>query len=117
MSISLPQVASPLSELQPGTMAIVDSLDMEAADAALLRAMGLGCSCHVKLCRAGHPCIVAVLTEMAGAQETCESAQDSRAAGFSCCSSRIGLAQELAKRVMVRLVDSTGQSAPSTSGQ
>ncbi len=117
MSISLPQVASPLSELLPGSMAIVDSLDMEAADAALLRAMGLGCSCHIKLCRAGHPCIVAVLTQMTGPQDPSQTVHESRAAGFSCCSSRIGLAQELAKRVMVRLVDSTGQSAPSTSGQ
>jgi len=107
--------AVPLSQFPVGTVAVVDALNMDAPDAALLRAMGLGCSCHLKLCRVGHPCIVAVLTEVTGyagidgagislteqsmAQGT---AQSSRSPAFACCASRIGLSHELAARVMVR---------------
>lgn len=109
--------AVPLSQFPVGTVAVVDALNMDAPDAALLRAMGLGCSCHLKLCRVGHPCIVAVLTEVTG-QVAVDGAsislteqfmaRDTAGAGrspaFACCASRIGLSGELAARVMVRPV-------------
>ena len=111
--------AVPLSQFPVGAVAIVDALNMDAPDAALLRAMGLGCSCHLKLCRVGHPCIVAVLTELSnnvsaapagsGCSETITEQQlltgstgAPRSPAFACCASRIGLSAELAARVMVR---------------
>ena len=111
--------AVPLSQFPVGTVAVVDALNMDAPDAALLRAMGLGCSCHLKLCRSGHPCIVAVLTELSSdtsataagvnRDETITEQQllsctnaGQRSPAFACCSSRIGLSAELAARVMVR---------------
>ena len=56
--------------------------DLAEADAALLGAMGLCCDAKVRLCRAGEPCIVAVMT---GGRASC----------------RIGLARPLAERIQV----------------
>lgn len=96
-----------LSSLAPGELAVVDRLDIEPQDAALLRAMGLCASCCVRMCRGGQPCIVAILTELGEPAGECQGGQSSdsgseRSAGFACCASRIGLAQELASRIVVR---------------
>ncbi len=53
-----------------------------ARDAAYLGAMGLCCNAKVRLCRAGEPCIVAIVS----------------GTGASC---RIGLARPLADRIIV----------------
>jgi hypothetical protein len=80
-SLSTPPSIS-LSQLRPGQAGRVRAADLGEADAALLGAMGLCCDAHVRLCRAGEPCIVAVLT---GGRASC----------------RIGLARPLAERIHV----------------
>ena len=97
-----------LTDLAPGSLAIVDSLQLDASDAALLRAMGVSVESHIKLCRAGHPCILAVVTEIdlldgvPADSSNVSACQCQRAQGFACCSSRIGLARELAEKIVVR---------------
>lgn len=106
-----------LTDLAPGSLAIVDSLQLDASDAALLRAMGVSVESHIKLCRAGHPCILAVVTEIdllgsAPLDGSTESAcHCQRAQGFACCSSRIGLARELAEKIVVRPLTLSALSA------
>ena len=56
-----------------------------AGDGAILRAMGLTAGAVVRVCRVGEPTIVAVMCHR----------------GCHCASGRIGLARELAGRVMV----------------
>jgi Fe2+ transport system protein FeoA len=73
-----------LTQLRPGQSAIVNSARLSQGDAALLGAMGLGCNSRVRLCRAGEPCIVAVMT-----------------GGHASC--RIGLARPLADQIMVEV--------------
>ena len=79
--------ATPLSKLKPGQTAIVRGGTLDSSDAAYLRAMGVRPAALVRVCRLGHPCIIEVLS---GGRECC---------GMSSC--RIGLAKELAERVMV----------------
>lgn len=79
--------ATPLSKLKPGQTAIVRGGTLDASDAAYLRAMGVRPAALVRVCRLGHPCIIEVLS---GGRECC---------GMGSC--RIGLAKELAQRVMV----------------
>jgi Fe2+ transport system protein FeoA len=71
-----------LNQLRPGEAGVVRSAPMGADDAAMLAAMGLCCNAKVRLCRAGEPCIVAVM-------------------GGSGAGCRIGLARPLADRIMV----------------
>lgn len=79
-----PQRLISLMQLRRGQSAIVCDAQMSKSDAALLGAMGLACRSRVRLCRAGEPCIVAVMT---GGRATC----------------RIGLARPLAERIMVEV--------------
>ena len=71
-----------LNQLAPGESGVVRSTEINSADAAMLGAMGLCCNATVRLCRAGEPCIVAVV--------------GGRGAGC-----RIGLARPLADRILV----------------
>lgn len=71
-----------LSDLAVGDRARVAVEELDAEDAALLRAMGLRTDCNLRVARTGQPCIVDV---------------GSRAA----CPCRIGLAKDLAQRVWV----------------
>ena len=73
-----------LSQLRPGQSGTVRAANLAEADAALLGAMGLCCDAHVRLCRAGEPCIVAVMT---GGRASC----------------RIGLARPLAEQIHIDL--------------
>jgi hypothetical protein len=82
-----PRQPIPLMQLRPGQagmVGVVCEARLEECDAALLRAMGLGCGSRVRLCRAGEPCIVAVIT---GGRASC----------------RIGLARPLAEQIMVEV--------------
>lgn len=74
----------PLHDLRPGQQGTVQSSRLDEDDSAMLRAMGLRASAKVMLCSKGRPCIVSVL-----------------GAHGMCC--RIGLAADLAKRVMVQI--------------
>lgn len=76
--------AVPLTQLQPGQHAVVRCASLPAGDAALLGAMGLRCEARVRLCRAGEPCIVAVLT-----------------GGLASC--RIGLSRAVAECIVVEV--------------
>jgi Fe2+ transport system protein FeoA len=82
-------VARPLCDLRPGEVGRVVEKRLDEADRAVLRAMGLRQDATVRLCRAGEPCIVAV---MSGSAEGCTQP--------GC---RIGLARPLAERVFVRV--------------
>lgn len=75
----------PLSQLRDGDCGTVCECELQGYDGALLRAMGLCPNARVRLCRGGRRIIVAVGT--AGGAEHGES--------------RIGLARELADRIMV----------------
>lgn len=76
-----------LSQLRRGQAGVVRSADLAAPDASMLGAMGLHCNATVRLCRAGEPCIVAVVS---GGRQSC----------------RIGLARPLAERIMVDVTES-----------
>lgn len=76
-----PRIA--LAQLKPGQTARIRHADLEADDAALLRAMGLRPAAFVRMCRAGEPCIVEIYP-----------------GGVTSCACRIGLARPLADRVM-----------------
>jgi len=80
------RLRKPLAELRPGQTGVVHDLESNEADAAVLRAMGLRGNARVRLCRAGEPCIVSILS---GSAEQCSEG----------C--RIGLARPLALRVLV----------------
>ena len=73
-----------LHQLKPGQSGKVRTSDLGEADAALLGAMGLCCNASVRMCRAGEPCIVAI---MSGGRASC----------------RIGLARPLAERIQIDL--------------
>ncbi len=73
-----------LSQLTPGQTGVICEGGLDAKDAEVLRAMGLRPGGRVRLCRPGQPCIVEV----------------SDGVGCVC---RIGMAQPLAERVMIRL--------------
>lgn len=78
----MPTTAVPLNQLKPGESGIVRGAPESGDDAAVLAAMGLCCNAKVRLCRAGEPCIVAVVA----------------GSGAGC---RIGLARPLADRILV----------------
>jgi hypothetical protein len=82
----------PLSDLRPGQVATVCETCLDAADAAVLRAMGLRPNATVRLCRLGDPCIVEVVPGVPGEGTGCERPD---------CRCRIGLTAELARRVKV----------------
>lgn len=86
-----------LSRMRIGQVGTICETCMDPRDAAMLRAMGLKKNARVRLCRAGEPCIVEVLS-VAGAGPECGSPCESAA---SACRCRIGLARALAERVMV----------------
>ncbi len=75
-----------MSELEIGVLASVCEACLESGDVSILRAMGLKPSATIKLCRQGEPCVVEILP--AG---PCEHG----------CVTRLGLARDLARRVMV----------------
>jgi Fe2+ transport system protein FeoA len=79
----------PLTSLRAGQTAVIARLQMDADDSKLLCAMGLCHRATIRLVRLGRPCVVAV-----GGVDThrCKC-------GGRC---RIGLAWDLANRVMVR---------------
>lgn len=78
-----PKPASiPLTQLARGQRATVNTSDLDEQDAKVLRAMGLRPDASVQMCRLGEPCIVSL----------------SGACGGGC---RIGLAKDIASRVMV----------------
>lgn len=82
---------SPVSlySLGTGRIARVCEHCLNESDAAMLRAMGMKPGASVRVCRTGEPCIVEVLAPSGGGPCGCD------------CSTRIGLAKDLATRVMV----------------
>lgn len=84
------RVSIPLTQLPRGTRATVNPDNLDAADFATLRAMGLRPNATVEVCRLGQHCIVAL----------------TGACGGGC---RIGIARDLADRVMV---EPAAQRAP-----
>lgn len=85
--VQLPPVS--LFALGTGRIAKVCEHCLNESDAAMLRAMGMKPGASVRVCRAGEPCIVEVLPPSGGGPCGCD------------CSTRIGLAKDLAMRVMV----------------
>jgi len=75
-----------LIDAQPGMCGSVARTDLDAKDAALLRAMGLSPNVRVRVCRRGTPCIVEIV-------------------GREGCGCRIGLAAELARRIFLDAVN------------
>jgi Fe2+ transport system protein FeoA len=75
-------VSIPLTQLPRGTRATVHAADLDEQDGKMLRAMGLRPDASIQMCRLGEPCIVSL----------------SGACGGGC---RIGLARDIASRVMV----------------
>jgi len=82
-----------LANLTAGQSARIGDMELDAADASLLRAMGLRPDALVRVQRTGEPCIVEVLTGVRGDGTGCASE-----AGCWC---RIGLARAFAQRVRV----------------
>ena len=90
----------PLTQMKIGQVGIIQEKRLEQGDRAVLRAMGLACNATVKLCRAGEPCIVAVMSGgVAGG----------RLSG-DCC--RIGLERPLADKIMVSICEHARSSEP-----
>lgn len=77
-----------LCDVLAGGVGVVLETAVGEQDGAMLRAMGLVPGATVRVCRAGEPCIVAVLHTGASA--------------CACGGSRIGLARRLARGVYVR---------------
>jgi len=84
---------TPLSSLRSGQVARVSGVDLEPADASLLRAMGLRPNSLLRVRRTGEPCIVEVLTGVKGDSSGC--------AAEGGCWCRIGLARAFAQHVLV----------------
>ncbi|MFG0246143.1 MAG: ferrous iron transport protein A [Phycisphaerales bacterium JB052] len=76
------QASIPLTQLSRGQRATVNTANLDEQDGKMLRAMGLRPDASVQMCRLGEPCIVSL----------------SGACGGGC---RIGLAKDIASRVMV----------------
>lgn len=76
----------PLTRLARGQRGRISGSGPETEDSSVLRAMGLRPDASIQMCRLGEPCIVAL----------------SGACGGGC---RIGLARDIASRVMVHLDD------------
>lgn len=76
-------VSIPLTQLPRGSRGTVNADNLDAADFATLRAMGLRPNATVEVCRLGQHCIVALTGSCGGG-----------------C--RIGIAKDLADRVMIK---------------
>jgi Fe2+ transport system protein FeoA len=76
----------PLTQLVRGQRARIDCTDSASDDCSVLRAMGLRPDASIQMCRLGEPCIISL----------------SGACGGGC---RIGLAKDIASRVMVHIDD------------
>jgi len=76
------QSSIPLTQLSRGQRATVNTSNLDKQDSSMLRAMGLRPDASIQMCRLGEPCIVSL----------------SGACGGGC---RIGLAKDIASRVMV----------------
>jgi Fe2+ transport system protein FeoA len=76
-----------LTALRVGETAVILSANVDPADAAYLRAMGLRPHATVRVCRLGEPCIVEIL---ACGMQMCGQ-----------CGCRIGLSRAIADRVAV----------------
>ncbi len=83
--------AVPLTTLRRGESGFIHEARLEREDAALLRAMGVCIGSRVRINRVGDPIVVAVTR---GRSKNCRCG----GAGGGC---RIGLARELAERIMV----------------
>lgn len=80
-------------------MARVSETSLPPKDAAYLRALGLRPNAAVRLCRVGEPCILEILAVQPGSGPCgCD------------CACRVGLARELAQRVLVVLVEDASKS-------
>lgn len=83
---------SPLASVRAGQIAIVERVELDADDAALLCAMGLCEGAHLRVCRSGEPFVVAV----GGiSPEKCHC-------GGSC---RVGISRALAKQILVHSLE------------
>ncbi len=76
----------PLTQLTRGQRGRITNAQLDTEDGSMLRAMGLRPDASIQMCRMGEPCIIAL----------------SGACGGGC---RIGLARDIASRVMVHLDD------------
>ncbi|MEK6701427.1 MAG: ferrous iron transport protein A [Planctomycetota bacterium] len=76
-----------LDAARVGGIYIVERVDLEAADAAMLRAMGLRGGAMIRVCRVGEPTVAEVIS------------------GHTCrcqCRCRIGIARGLARRITLK---------------
>lgn len=78
--------AIPLTQLSRGQSGRILCTQADPDDCSMLRAMGLRPDASVQMCRLGEPCIVSL----------------SGACGGGC---RIGLAKDIASRVMIQIDD------------
>lgn len=76
----------PLTQLARGQRGRITNAQFDTEDGSMLRAMGLRPDASIQMCRMGEPCIVALCGICGGG-----------------C--RIGLARDIASRVMVHLDD------------
>jgi len=74
----------PLTQLVRGQRGRIECTDSASDDCSVLRAMGLRPDASIQMCRLGEPCIISL----------------SGACGGGC---RIGLAKDIASRVMVHI--------------
>jgi Fe2+ transport system protein FeoA len=63
---TLPEGTVPLTTLRAGARAQFQAADLDPADYALVRALGLTDCCRLRVCKAGEPCIVQVRTTRIG---------------------------------------------------
>ncbi|MGQ0627594.1 MAG: FeoA family protein [Phycisphaerales bacterium] len=89
MSDPAPIPALSLYQLKVGECGTIVEKKLDEGDRAMLRALGLEANSTVRICRAGEPCIVAVMT----------GGTSGGRLGDGCC--RIGLARNFAERIFV----------------
>lgn len=82
--------AVPLTKLTRGQSGRILCTEADPDDCSMLRAMGLRPDASIQLCRLGEPCIVSLMG----------------ACGGGC---RIGLAKDIASRVMIQVDDSSAK--------
>lgn len=76
-----------LSGARAGGVYLVERVELEAADAATLRAMGMKAGAMIRVCRVGEPTIAEVIS------------------GHTCrcqCRCRIGIARDIARHIMLK---------------
>jgi len=76
--------AVPLTQLSRGQRGRIDCTDAASEDCSMLRAMGLRPDASIQMCRLGEPCIISL----------------TGGCGGGC---RIGLAKDIASRVMIHI--------------